>query len=149
MEFQWNRKACKLQGVCTPLIQSIPIQAITKYASQASSLFVVCPQHATTSLSTPIHSDMQELIENFSDIYQEPIPQPPPKTVDHQITLKGQYGTNQCTFLQVCLFSKAKIKKKVQNMLKMGLIRLSTSLFSSPILLVKERMNIDFPFLLL
>lgn len=120
MEFQWNRKVRKLQGVCTPLIQSIPIQAITKYASQASSLFVVCPQHATTSLSTPIHSDMQELIENFSDIYQEPIPQPPPKTVDHQITLKDSMELINVRFYRYAYFQKPKLKKSSKYVKKWG-----------------------------
>ena len=36
-------------------------------------------------------------------------------------------------------FQKAEIEKQVQDMLKFGLTRISTSLFLSPVLLVKKR----------
>lgn len=64
---------------------------------------------------------------------------PPGRELDHHINLKeGTEPINVWPY-RYAYFQKAEIEKQVHNMLKLGLIRFSTSPFSSPVLLVKKK----------
>ena len=80
-------------------------------------------------------SDMQKALEAYANIFKEPTQLPLVGEVDHCIPLKdGIEPVNVYAH-----FQKAKIEKQVQDMLKLGLIKPSTSHFSSPVLLVKKK----------
>ena len=82
---------------------------------------------------------MQTLIEDFAAIFEEPQQLPPVREVNHCISLKeGTEPTNVHPY-RYAYFQKAEIEKQVLDMLKLGLIRPSTSPFSSPVLLVKKK----------
>lgn len=64
---------------------------------------------------------------------------PPGRELDHYINLKeGTEPINVWPY-RYAYFQKAKIEKQVQDMLKLGLIRYSTSPLSSLVLLVKKK----------
>ena len=86
-----------------------------------------------------IQPEMQQLLQEFDDIYQEPKQLPPQREIDHHINLKEGSEPINVRPYKYAYFQKAEIEKKVHDMLKLGLIRSSTSSFSSPVLLVKKK----------
>jgi hypothetical protein len=78
-------------------------------------------------------------LEEFKDLFQEPTQLPPTREVDHHIIL--QEGTTPINVqpYRYAYFQKVEIKKQVHDMLKLGLIKSSTSSFSSPVLVVKKK----------
>jgi len=62
------------------------------------------------------------------------------REIDHHINLKEGTEPINVRPYKYAYFQKAEIEKQVHDMLKLGLIRSSTSPFSSPVLLVKKKM---------
>lgn len=99
--------------------------------------------HTKNDVVSPVPVDMYHLLEQFTEIFQPPTQLPPSREIEHHITLKeGTYLINVCPY-RYAHFQKAKIEKQVQEMLQSSLIRLSSSPFSSPILLLKRRTDHD------
>jgi hypothetical protein len=86
-----------------------------------------------------MQTDMKEIINNFEDIFYEPTQLPPAREVDHCIPLKEGTEPINVRPYRYAYFQKTEIEKQVQDMLKLGLIKPSTSPFSSPVLLVKKK----------
>ena len=64
---------------------------------------------------------------------------PPTHAMDYCIPLKDGTEPINVRPYKSAHFQKAEIEKKVHDMLKLGLIKPSTSFFSSPTLLVKKK----------
>lgn len=64
---------------------------------------------------------------------------PPPRPFDHPIVLVGEMKLINILPYQYAHFQKRKIERQVNEMLKSGLIRSSTSPFSSLVLLVRKK----------
>lgn len=83
--------------------------------------------------------DLQALLTEFADLFQEPTELPPTRSHDHCIPLKpGTEPTNVRPY-RYPHFKKAEIEKQVRDMLTSGIIRPSVSPYSSPVLLVKKK----------
>ncbi|XP_027169435.1 uncharacterized protein LOC113769164 [Coffea eugenioides] len=87
----------------------------------------------------PTPPEMEKLLQEFKDVFQEPQGLPPERSQDHCITLKEgakpfQIRPYRCPYIQ-----KTEIEKLVQEMLQTGIIQLSSSPFASPVLLVKKK----------
>lgn len=136
MEFQWQSQFQKLQGTDAQPIQATSLKAVSKELRQGSSIFVVCLQPSMEVASQGCHSDMQQLLETFEDLFQEPQQLPPIREVDHEIPLKEATEPINVRSYRYAYCQKVEIEKQVHDILKLGLIRSSTSPFSSPILLV-------------
>ena len=131
MEFQWANKPRLLQGSSAQILQQASLEAISKDMRHTSSIFAICLQPTAAPHQT-IQPDMQTLIEAFTAIFEEPQQLPPVREIDHCIPLKdGMEPTNVRPY-RYAYFQKAEIEKQVLDMLQLGLIRPSTSPFSSP-----------------
>lgn len=82
---------------------------------------------------------MQPILEVYADIFQEPTQLPPTTDIDHCIPLKEGIDPVNVRPYSHAYFQKVEIEKQVLDMVKLGLIRPSTSPFSSPVLLVKKK----------
>ncbi|XP_027157841.1 uncharacterized protein LOC113759461 [Coffea eugenioides] len=94
-------------------------------------------------------SELNELLMEFEDVFKESSELPPHRTQDHQIVLnEGTVPVNVRPY-RYLVFQKNEIEKLIQEILQSGVIRHSTSPFSSPVVLVKKkdgtwRMCIDY-----
>ena len=102
-------------------------------------MFAICYQTSVSNTSQQVEPDLACILEEFKDVFQEPTSLPPTRDIDHQIILKKGTEPINVRPYRYAYFQKAEIEKQVQDMLKLGLIKSSTSSFSSPILLVKKK----------
>lgn len=84
-------------------------------------------------------SDLLRLLEEFSDVLEEPKSLPPPRTFDHRIRLTDERTVVNVAPYRYAHYQKNEIEKQVEELLKLGFIRPSTSPFSSPVLLVRKK----------
>lgn len=80
--------------------------------------------------------DLKKLLDDFSDVFQKPCSLPPPRPQDHSIHLLPNSGPLNVKPYRYPYFQKCEMERLVAEMLKDGIIRPSTSPYSSPILLV-------------
>lgn len=82
---------------------------------------------------------MQPVLEEYAALFQEPTQVPPHREIEHSIVLKEGTESVNVRPYRYAYFQKAEIERQVNEMLMAGLIRQSTSPFSSPVLLVKKK----------
>jgi hypothetical protein len=92
---------------------------------------------------------LEHLLNLCADVFQEPKGLPPKRKKEHVITLKEGEGPVNVRPYRYPHHHKNEIERQVKEMLEMGIIRPSTSSFSSPVILVKKkdgswRMCIDY-----
>jgi hypothetical protein len=106
------------------------------------SLLCFQPTEETALTAISMNDDNQDmhcLLQEYADVFQQPSRLPPAREVDHCITLKEGTEPINVRPYRYAHFQKTEIEKQVQEMLDSGLIRPSTSPFSSPVLLVKKK----------
>ncbi|KAK8916810.1 hypothetical protein KSP39_PZI022605 [Platanthera zijinensis] len=145
MTFHQNSKQICLQGVKTVDTKPITPSQINKLVSQnsisASMLCFFSLQHEQPDNPHPSHinPDLAHLLENFSDIFQTPGGVPPARHCDHKIPLQNPNTVVKVRPYRYPHCQKTEIDRMVEDMLSQGLIRPSTSSFSSPVLLIKKK----------
>ena len=78
------------------------------------------------------------LLQDFDDIFSEPRGLPPPRSQDHSITLVPRVPPVVVRPYCYPALHKDELERQCTAMLDQGLIRRSSSAFSSPVLLVKK-----------
>ena len=89
--------------------------------------------------SPSLPDDMQQLVGRFASVFQTPQGLPPRRDITHQIELQPGSKPIHVRPYKYPHFQKAEIERLVSEMLQTGIIRDSTSSFSSPVLLVKKK----------
>ncbi|KAL6332966.1 hypothetical protein AAG906_019980 [Vitis piasezkii] len=138
MDFNWENQARRLQGIQGP-IQATSLETIAKEHRQGHMVFTVYVQTVEGSSWDGTQPDMQQILGEFEDVFQEPFKLPPLREIDHHIPLKEGTQPINVRPYRYAYFQKAEIEKQVQAMLDVGIIRPSTSPYSSPVLLVKKK----------
>lgn len=92
----------------------------------------------TPSLAILPHS-IQPLIDHYGELFSPPTSLPPPRSVDHRITLLPNTSHINVRPYRYADSKKAELKAQVDDMLSNGLICPSCSPYSSPVLLVKKK----------
>ncbi|XP_042515336.1 uncharacterized protein LOC122089704 [Macadamia integrifolia] len=87
------------------------------------------------------NSNFQQLLQSYEDVFQEPKGLPPQRAQDHRIPLKEGSGPVSIRPYRYPHFQKNEIEKVVADLSKTGVIRPSTSPYSSPVLLIKKQDN--------
>jgi hypothetical protein len=82
---------------------------------------------------------IQSLLLRFSTVFQTPTHLPPPRSIDHHITLQPNSSPVNTRPYRYPYFQKNEIEHQIQTMLSSHLIQHSQSPFSSPVLLVKKK----------
>jgi hypothetical protein len=97
---------------------------------------VVEPEHPPPR---EVASDMEELLQEFQDLFKEPRGLPPNRRHDHRIQIiPGAEPANVRPYRYPHV-QKEEISKLVEEMLEQGIIQPSRSAYSSPVLLVQKK----------
>lgn len=137
MQVDWRNKwlAVPYQGLIK-VLQGVPSSLPRRLLLHIESLPA---QDPTDSTPSPLSLAVQELIREFQDLFEEPNSLPPSRECDHEILL---IPGAQPVFIRPYRYPpklKDEIECQVQEMMDHGLIRRSSSAFSSPVLLMKKK----------
>ena len=83
--------------------------------------------------------EVQALLQKFSAVFEEPKGVPPRRKYDHTIPLIPGATPVAVRPYRVAPHLKTEMEKQVKELLQNGMIRLSKSPFSSPVLMVKKK----------
>jgi hypothetical protein len=101
--------------------------------------FIGCDCQITDLCSVQIQDDLlKTLLTTYADVFEEPKGLPPPRCHDHQIHLLLGTAPVVVRPYQYPQLLKDEVERQCDDMLTQGIIRPSTSPFSSPVLLVKK-----------
>lgn len=98
-------------------------------------LTAIEPQNSTPELPDCI----VQVINSYTDIFDAPTQLPPKRTQDHHIPLMTDSKPVNSHPYRCPLAHREEIEKLTREMLEAGIIRASTSPFSSPVLLVRKK----------
>lgn len=102
-----------------------------------------CLELSINSISVPDQlqwpAEVHQLIDKFSDIFQEPHQLPPQRPFDHQIELLAGVSRVNVRPYRYSPTQKDEIEKQLLQMLSDGIITPSTSPYASPVLLVRKK----------
>ncbi|KAL4284928.1 hypothetical protein GQ457_16G014540 [Hibiscus cannabinus] len=82
---------------------------------------------------------MQQILDEFADVFAKPHGLPPSRSIDHAVTLFPQSSPVKVRPYRYPHFQKQEIEKLVADMLREGIIQPSNSPYSSPVLLVRKK----------
>ncbi|KAJ4754640.1 polyprotein [Rhynchospora pubera] len=89
--------------------------------------------------STSIEPALKHVLDKYQQVFLEPKSLPPQRTVDHKVVLlPGSKPVSQRPY-RFSHYQKLEITKIIEELLKDGFIKPSSSPFASPVLLVKKK----------
>ena len=89
--------------------------------------------------TTPL--DLQQILDGYACVFAELVGFPPLRLEDHRIALPPRSVPPNIRPYHYPFHHKTEIEMLVHDLLKQGVIRPSTSSFSSPVLLVRKNMG--------
>lgn len=141
MRFEWAGKKIEIHGLLREQIKKAQSDEIEREARQGQAIFALTiqPHDEKQEIVPPVSDAIRQLLGNFESVFQLPTKLPPSREIEHRITLKEGSDPINVRPYRYAHFQKEEIEKQVQAMLDTGLIRPSSSPFSSPVLLVKKK----------
>lgn len=96
-----------------------------------------------------IHPEVQQVLDEFQEVFEEPRELPPPRVQDHKIPLQPNTTPVNVRPYRYSYDQKEEIERQIKELLNHDIIRRSNSPCASPALLVKKkdeswRMCIDY-----
>lgn len=138
MQFSWAGKYIQLHGLETTKIRASKQGEISKEARRGSTIFAISLAQPTES-SPSLPAPMKTIVTEFADLFNAPTQLPPSREIEHRIPLKEGTDPVNVRPYRYAYYQKDEIERQVQEMLTAGIIRPSSSPFSSPVLLVKKK----------
>ncbi|KAF5778414.1 putative nucleotidyltransferase, Ribonuclease H [Helianthus annuus] len=129
------------QGETTTTAEPIQFHGLKKLA-QSCAIAHYFHLHLLPSQEAPLPQvppDIQQLLDEFSQVFQPPIGLPPTRPQDHVISLLPNSTPVAVRPYRYPHFQKQEVERLVNDMLVQGIIRPSSSPFSSPVLLVRKK----------
>ncbi|KAJ3687784.1 hypothetical protein LUZ61_016948 [Rhynchospora tenuis] len=152
IEFQHNNKPVKLQvreeKAKIKMYQGvIDVEKEKKKGSEVLLAHImsvegqvgITSSSETPSMLTDTPKELHEVLNSFSQIFEEPKGLPPVRSVDHSITLIPDSKTVNQRPYRYSYFQKVEIEKIITELLANQLIQPSNSPYASPVLLVKKK----------
>ncbi|WVZ22625.1 hypothetical protein V8G54_001169 [Vigna mungo] len=138
LSFCWQDKYLELQGQKLRK-HGQHIALMTSFQSVVKENSFGEKSISKQSLSKTQVEDIQQILVVYAAVFQEPQGLPPCRNVVHFITLHSEAKVVSLRPYQYPYHLKEEIEKQVGEMLKQGIIRPSSSAFSSPVILVKKK----------
>lgn len=144
MEFCVKEKNILIQGETTKGVEQESIQSMQRLVANGSDMFLmqmvsISEQKGGTSLSNVATHETEQLLFHYNTIFQVPTALPPPRVHDHHIPLEPGVRPVNVRPYRYPHIQKNEIERAVKEMLETGIIRPSSSSFSSLVLLVKKK----------
>ncbi|MCH83460.1 RNA-directed DNA polymerase (Reverse transcriptase), partial [Trifolium medium] len=153
MSFWSNKKWVTLQGIDGGERELVALQCILSKSKLRNEerLWRMEKKECEdgVELTEEQQKELEEILTTYGQIFQEPTGLPPRRNKEHAINLIENHGAVNVRHYRYPHHHKNEIEKQVQDLLAAGVIRHSTSSFSSPVILVKKkdgtwRMCIDY-----
>ena len=109
MEFQWDDKNKKLQGIDT-FNPTCNYESHHQGSMARRSMFVVSLQPVADSTPSNVEPKMRQSLQKFDDVFQGPTQLPPTREVDHHINLKEGIEPINVQPYRYAYFQKAEIE---------------------------------------
>ncbi|KAL4347798.1 hypothetical protein GQ457_17G006860 [Hibiscus cannabinus] len=103
------------------------------------SLLTITSQVELQLKQGDIPSDLQKLLLEFANVFQEPQGLPTCRGHEHNIALQDEQAVVKIRPYRYPAVQKDEIERLIQDMLQAGVIRDSVSSFASPIVMVKKK----------
>ncbi|KAL0461879.1 UNVERIFIED_CONTAM: Retrovirus-related Pol polyprotein from transposon.6 [Sesamum latifolium] len=150
---KWGFKALSQKQVALHLISA---ESMSKVVNEVTYRFLgqLC-SISTTSVNDTLafqETALTLLLDDYSELFQEPQGLPPTRSIEHKIVLKQDAFPRKMHPYKYSYAKKGEIETIVKGLMKDGIIRPSQSAFGSPVLLVKKkdgssRMCVDYRYL--
>lgn len=108
-------------------------------AGTHSYLLQLAPTATESTIRTGMPTDLEVLLQEFADLFEEPHGLPPEREHDHRIEIVPGAGPANVRPYRYPHVQKEEISKMVREMLESGIIQPSRSAYSSPVLLVRKK----------
>ena len=143
MSFSWGRGEDKKRLWGDPTLCRVQSswKAMLKTLKESDEGYCITPLlvDVESKLETPVSPEMEELLLQFDDLFQTPTGLPPKRDRDDAIVLKEGASIPNIRPYRCPYYQKNEIEKIISKMLQTGVIRPSTSPFSSPVILVRKK----------
>lgn len=142
MSFEQGGRSITLRTGTDDQIRELGAKSIERLIKQGGRCFSIKIEPVKSNSIIDFgehHNDIANLLNEFSAVMEEPQGLPPQRAFDHVIPLKEGSGPINVHPYRYANFQKIEIEQQVKEMLSKGLIRPSSSPFSSPVLLVKKK----------
>ncbi|XP_011623312.1 uncharacterized protein LOC105420637 [Amborella trichopoda] len=142
MKFHIERKYVALQSLSVPdnkVVSHSQMERLTRKKKEGAllQLFSLGARQLQTA-SSPVSSDLQQLLDKYNGVFTKPKSLPPPRIQAHKIPLLSGQGPGCLKPYRYPHHQKAEIEKLVSEMLSSEVIHPSNSPYSSPVILVKK-----------
>ncbi|PNX93254.1 Ty3/gypsy retrotransposon protein, partial [Trifolium pratense] len=146
MSFWLNKEWVTLKGMESSLnmmdtLHSVLCKPKLKRSTGGEEAKVKVSCGVLHSLEVEQSRELEHLLSLYADVFQDPKGLPPKRNKEHVITLREGAGAINVRPYRYPHHHKDEIEKQVGEMLQAGIVRPSTSAFSSPVLLVKKKDN--------
>jgi hypothetical protein len=134
MQFSFLNKTIQLQGMhqgpslCLEEASSLKLSRVDSRGVWLQLVSTVVTNDVADSYQQSL---IQELLQQFEDVFQEPKGLPPPRSHDHAIPLQEGVQPVSVRPYRYPFYQKEEIEKIVKDLLQIGVIRPSRSPFSS------------------
>ncbi|XP_074327173.1 uncharacterized protein LOC141665091 [Apium graveolens] len=130
-----------LQQVKNPTKVQLKLNRVNNkfHREEAYFLIQVSAIEGHHKITEKLHDNIAEVVQEYADIFATPSQLSPPRNQDHYIPLKpGSEPVNSHPY-RCPIAHREEIEKLTKEMLEAGVIKASTSPFSSPVLLVRKK----------
>ena len=146
MQFTVDQQWVTLHGLAVGGVQVATKRQNAKYvnATKGTCTLLLTTIKPQTPLESSIDwnsllAELQSLLCQYVVLFDTPQGLPPPRQHDHKILLSDETKTVKIRPYRYPMIQKDEIEKMVLEMKQNGIIRDSTSVFASPVVLVKKK----------
>ncbi|GMI89548.1 hypothetical protein HRI_002624100 [Hibiscus trionum] len=144
MKFWYKGREVEFQGCVSQTLQVVGPKECDKLLRGAkgpymASVWLLEAQLVLKTEGEMLRKEIDALLNEFKQVFDEPVGLPPERGHDHRIELKDEKAVVKVKPYRHSAHQKDEIEKLVGEMLQSGIIRDSNSAFSSPIVMVKKK----------